>query len=360
MKRILMFLSLCTIVIGTSCNSNKGEKEAETKLSVTNPLRLDTSMTKEYVCQIRAIRHIEIRAQERGYLQNIYVDEGQFVKEGQLLFRVMPKIYEAEMHKSEAEAKVAEIEYQNTKKLADSNVVSQNELAMSKARYEKAKAELALSQVHLQFTELRAPFDGILDRFQVKLGSLIEEGDLLTTLSDNSKMWVYFNVTESEYLNYKSRMNDSSMLRVRLRMANNQIFPYEGDVQTIEADFNNETGNIPFRATFPNPKGLLRHGETGNVIVEVPLPHALVIPQKATFEVLEKRFVFVVDKNNVVHQRAIEIGADMQDLFVISAGLNENEKILLEGLRKVKDGDKIEFNYEEPRKVIDNLKLFTE
>ena len=141
---------------------------------------------------------------EKGYLQDVLVDEGQFVKAGQLLFRIMPRIYEAELQKAEAEAQAAEIEVQNTKALADKNVVSKNELALANARLKKAKAELSLAQVHLAFTEIRAPFDGIIDHLHLKLGSLVEEGDLLTSLSDNSRMWVYFNVSEPEYLNYAS------------------------------------------------------------------------------------------------------------------------------------------------------------
>ena len=361
MKRILMFMGLCVIIGNTSCKSHKEEKEVKTEFLVTSPIKLDTSITNEYVCQIRSIRHIELRAQERGYLQNIYVDEGQYVKEGQLLFRIMPTLYEAEMQKAQAEAKVAQIEYQNTKTLADSNIVSQNELAMAKAKYDKALAQLKLTQVHLQFTEIRAPFDGIIDHFYLKLGSLVDEGDVLTTLSDNSKMWVYFNVPEPEYLDYKSKLKKSdSLRRVDLLMANNQVFSQPGMVDVIEADFNNETGNIAFRATFPNPNGLLRHGETGNILMPIPLKNALIIPQKATFEVMDKKFVFVIDKNNVVKTRHIVIGEEMPDLYVVQDGLSEGDKILLEGLRKVKDNDKIAYKYQDPKAVISSLQLYAE
>ncbi len=360
MKKILIFMSLCVAICHTSCKSHKREKEVAMQFLVTSPVKMDTAITREYVCQIHAISHIELRALERGYLQNIFVDEGQFVKEGQLLFRIMPRIYEAEQQKAQAEARVAEIEYQNTKRLADSNIVSQNELAMAKAKYDKAKAELALKQVHLQFTEIRAPFDGIIDRFHVRLGSLLDEGDLISTLSDNNKMWVYFNVSESEYLDYKERVKDNSLLQVHLLMANNKVFEYPGVVETIEADFNNETGNIPFRATFPNPQRLLRHGETGSILVEVPLKNVIVIPQKATFEILDKKYVFVVDKDNKVRQRQVTVSAEMSDLYVIGTGLDTGDKILLEGLRKVKEGDKIQFKYQEPMSVISHLKLFTE
>lgn len=360
MRRILIPVGLCSLLFYTSCAHKEESKMPETKFLVTSPVRLDTSFTKDYVCQIRSIQHIELRAQERGYLQKIYVDEGQFVHQGQLLFQIMPRLYEAELRKAQAEAEFAEIEYQNTKRLADNNVVAQNELAMAKAKFEKAKAELALAEVHLQFTQIRAPFDGIIDRFLVRPGSLVDEGDLLTNLSDNSKMWVYFNVPEAEYLDYKSKVKGDSVMKVGLLMANNQMFEYPGLVETIEADFDNETGNIPFRATFANPKGLLRHGETGNIKMTVPLNNVLIIPQKATFEVLDKKYVFVVDENNLIKTREITNSAEMEDLFVVAKGLSEKDKILLEGLRKVRDNDKIEYEFEKPRNVIANLKLYAE
>jgi membrane fusion protein (multidrug efflux system) len=360
MSKNLIFIGLCSILCFTSCHSEKEEAEEEVKFIVTSPLKKDTTITRDYVCQIRAIQHIEIRALERGYLQEIYVDEGQLVKKGQQMFKIMPMIYQAEQQKAQAEAKFAEIEYINTKRLADSNVVSPNELALAKAKFDKANAELSLAQTHLQFTDIKAPFDGYMDHFQVRLGSLVDEGDLLTTLSDNSEMWVYFNVPEAEYLNYKTRATEENLLKVNLLMANNQLFDQSGVVKTIEADFNNETGNIAFRATFPNPAGLLRHGETGNIQMTIPLRNAIIIPQKATYEILEKKYVFVVDKNNVVHSREISIASEMPDLYVIKSGLNENERIMLEGIRKVKDGDKITYTYEDPKTVIPKLKIYVE
>ncbi|RYZ43058.1 MAG: efflux RND transporter periplasmic adaptor subunit [Sphingobacteriales bacterium] len=359
MNRILMLMGLCALLCHTSCKSHKEEKTSETKLLVTSPMRMDTTITRDYVCQIRSIRHIELRAQERGYLEKIYVDEGQFVHKGQLLFQIMPRLYEAELRKAQAEVNLVEIEYQNTKRLTDNNIVAPNELAMAKARLDRAKAELALRQVHLDFTQIRAPFDGIIDRFQARQGSLLDEGDLLTTLADNSKMWVYFNVPEAEYLEYKTRVaNDAP--EVSLVMANNQIFGRNGVVETIEADFNNETGNIPFRATFPNPMGLLRHGETGNVRMTEQVRNAVIIPQKATFEVLDKKYVYVVGKDSTVKAVEIGVGAEMEDLYVVTSGLSENDRILFEGLRKVKDNDHIAYTYHQPRSVMAHLKVAAE
>ncbi|NIJ54482.1 efflux RND transporter periplasmic adaptor subunit [Dyadobacter arcticus] len=360
MKRILMFISLCTLMLHTGCESKKEEKEEEVNFLVTSPVEKDTLVDKEYVAQIRAISHIELRALEKGYLQKIYVDEGQRVKQGQLMFQIMPMLYEAEQQKAQAEANFADVEYKNTKSLADSNIVSKNELAMAKAKLDKAKAELSLASVHLGFTKVKAPFNGMMDHFQVRLGSLVDEGDLLTTLSDNSKMWVYFNVPEAEYLNYQNGLKSNNKEVVKLKMANNELFGHSGVVETIEADFNNETGNIAFRATFPNPKGLLRHGETGSIIITTPLKNALIIPQKATFEVLEKKYVYVVDKDSKIQSREITIGAELPHVFLVQGGLKKDDKILLEGLRQVHENEKIHYKFMKPEAVISNLGLYAE
>jgi membrane fusion protein (multidrug efflux system) len=360
MKHLFTLLSLATIMLHSSCRTRKEIKEEPVKYAVTRPLKIDTVFSKEYVSQIRSVRNIEIRALEKGYLQTIYVDEGQSVKAGQVLFRIMPKIYEAELSKVEAEAKSSEIELENTQLLFDKNVVSKNELAMSKAKLQQAKAEVALAKIHLSFTEIKAPFDGTIDRIPLKLGSLIDEGELLTTLSDNSQVFAYFNVSEPEYLDYKSHSNSAGNNKVNLLLANNEVLPYNGVVETIESEFNSETGNIAFRAKFPNPDKLLRHGETGKVQMKLPLHNALIIPQKASYEIQDKIYVFVVDRNNVVKSRNITVSYEMPDLYVVSGGLNENDKILFEGVQKVKEDDKIESEFIAPREVLSRLKLYAE
>jgi membrane fusion protein (multidrug efflux system) len=360
MKRVVLFSGLIALLCNTSCKSTKEEKEEPGKYKVTSPTRIDTSFTKEYVSQIKSVRNIEIRAQEKGFLQNIYVDEGQFVKAGQLLFRIMPKFYEAEVLKAQAETKSAEIELANSTTLADKNIVSKNEQALAEAKLDQAKAEMTLAKLHLQFTEIRAPFDGTIDRLPKKLGSLIDEGELLTSLSDNNQMFAYFNVSEPEYLEYKANTKGGVKGKVNLLLANNTQLKYTGEVETIESEFNNETGNIAFRARFPNPDKLLKHGETGKILMTVPEKNALVIPQKASYEIQDKRYVFVVDKNNVVKSRLITITGELPDLFVVATGLNDDEKILLEGVQKVKDEDKIQYDFEKPEEVIKHLRVHAE
>ena len=360
MKRIILFTGLFALVCLTSCTTKKEEKEEAEKFTVTNPVRIDTSFTKEYVSQIKSVRNIELRAQEKGFLENIYVDEGQFVKKGQLLFKIMPNMYQAELLKAQAEQKSVEIELQNSKLLADKNIVSKNELSVAQAKLQSAKAEVALAKLHLSFTEIRAPFDGTIDRIPLKLGSLIDEGELLTSLSDNSQMFAYFNVSEPEYLQYQTDVKDRADNKVSLVLANGDIFKEKGNVEVIESEFNNETGNIAFRARFPNSEKLLRNGETGQVQMMVPLKNAIVIPQKATYEIQDKKYVFVVDKNNKVTSREITITGEIPDLYVIKSGLAETDKILLEGVQKVKENDKIKFEYQAPQTVINHLRVKAE
>lgn len=351
-----LFTCLATLSL-VGCKEKHHEHREEGKFQVTSPLVTNTELTRAYVAQVRAIQHIELRALERGYLQGIFVDEGQKIPKGQKMFQIMPLIYQAEVQKAEAEVDLTNIEFNNTKMLADKDIVSPNELALAKAKADKAKAELSLATTHKGLTEIRAPFNGIMGRFQVRLGSLVDEGDLLTTLADNSTVWVYFNVTEAEYLAYKAEAADDKPLAVKLVMANGEIFDQPGKVETIEADFNNQTGNIAFRAAFPNPNGLLRHGSTGKVIMTVPLENALLIPQKATFEVLDKKFVFVVDETNTVRSRAVTVKAELPHVYAIESGLSEGDKVLLEGLRKVRDGSKIGVAYQKPAEVLAQLEV---
>lgn len=360
MKNATLYLLLAMPLLFASCSSKEEKKEEEVKYEVTTPLQMDTSYTKEYVTQIKSVRNIEIRTQEKGFLQNIYVDEGQYVKANQVLFRIMPKIYEAELMKQQAEVKAAEIELQNAKTLADKNVISKNEQALAQAKLDQAKAEMKMAEVHLSFTEIRAPFDGVIDRLPKKLGSLLDEGEFLTSLSDNSQMFAYFNVSEPEYLDYKLQSKNNNKTQVGLLLANNTVLPQKGIVETIEGEFNNETGNIAFRAKFPNTDRLLRHGETGKVLMTIPLKNAIIIPQKATYEIQDKKYVFVVDKNNKVHSKNVSISAEMPDLYVVSDGLKPDDKIVLEGVQKVKDDDKIAYTFRKPEEVLEHLRLKAE
>jgi membrane fusion protein (multidrug efflux system) len=342
-------------------NEHEEHHEEHHKIIATSPEVKDVTITQQYVCQIHSQRHINIRALENGYLEEIKIREGQFVKQGDLLFQIMPTLYQARLDAELAEAQLAQLEYNNTKKLFEEKVVSQNELALLEAKLAKAQAKAKLAAAEFNFTQIKAPFDGIIDRLQEQQGSLVEEGDVLTTLSDNSVMWVYFNVPEAMYLEYKSGSEEEQKGRqIELVLANGNKFPHPGKIGAIEADFNNETGNIAFRADFPNPDGLLRHGQTGNVLIQRPLPGAVVIPQRATFEILDKRFVYIISDEGTVRQQEIHIQHELEDIFILKDGVQPTDKIVLEGIRQTRDGDKVEFEFQSPDQLADQMKYKAE
>ena len=157
-----------------------------------------------------------------------------------------------------------------------------------------------------------------------------------------------------------TNLKQNQDLKIELMLANGNKFDQLGKIGAIEADFNNETGNIPFRADFPNPNRLLRHGQTGTVLISRVEKNAVVIPQRATFEVLAKRYVYVIDGDNIAHQREITYENELEDIFLISSGLAVDEKIVLEGIRQIRDGDKVEYEDRKPEDVAANLKYHAE
>lgn len=348
-------LALALAVVGIAgCHEEHVHHPPKPTFPVATPLRQDASINDEYVARIHAIQHIELRALERGYLTGVFVDEGQLIEKDTKMFQILPRIYDAELRRAKAEQDMANIEFKNTRMLAQQNIVAAPQLAMAQAKLSKAKAESSLAQTHRDLSRVIAPFTGLMGRFHVRLGSLVDEGELLTTLSDNSTVWAYFNVAEADYLDLKSKP-DAAPEAVTLRMANGKVFDQIGKIETIEADFNTETGNIAFRAAFPNPAGLLRHGETGNILLKRDFPQALQIPQSATFEILDRRYVYVVDAQGGVQQRRIEVAAEMPHVFILKSGLKAEEAILLDGLRKVHDGETIKFVMRDAAEVIAHL-----
>jgi membrane fusion protein, multidrug efflux system len=346
---------------GSHSQKDGEDAQGEQRIVVTTPKLQDVTITESFVCQIRSQRHIEVRALEGGYLDQISINEGQTVKKGEIMFKILPVLYKAKLDAENAKADVAQQKYKYTQQLAEDKVVSQNEVSLKKAEMDEAQAQAKFAAAELNFADVRAPFDGIVDRLLQREGSLIKEGDILTTLADNSTMWVYFNVPEKYYLHYmatrKQRETDD---KIELVLANREVFPEAGKIGAIEADFNNENGNIKFRADFPNPNGLLRHGQTGTIKIRRPLKDVLVIPQRATFEILDKLYVWVVDEKSIVHQTLITYKYELEDIYVIDSGLKVTDKFVLEGVREVEDGAKVEYTYLAPEEALKHQKYHAE
>lgn len=358
----------------TGCNDHQSEHGAAHRtrpIVATTPLIRDYIQTEEYVGQIHSRRHIEVRALERGYLEAIKVKEGQGVEKGDVLFKLLPTVYKAKLHADEAELQAADIALRNTKALFDENVVSDQELALARAEKAKAQAKVELAKAELSFTEIRAPFGGIIGRQYEQQGSLAEEGDVLTTISDNEVMWVYFNVPEADYLAFRAIPQEPGSstsqtlalpdTTIELELADGTVFEHDaGNTVTLESTFDNETGNIQFRADFPNSENLLRHGQTGTLQIHRKLANAVVIPQRATFEILDKLYVYVIDKHGIAHQRRIKVAHETDDIFVLEGGLQVDETIVLEGVRQVHDGDHVEVQLRDPSETLAHLKHHAE
>jgi len=361
-SRVLAVAPALVALSLSACQAHAEHHEQHThKVVVTSPKAQDVVITQQYVCQIHSQRHIRVKALQAGYLQEIKIKEGDSVKKGAVMFEVNPVLYEAKLAAEEAELKLAELELANTKNLAKDNVVSPNEVALFEAKLDKAKAKVKLAKRELRFTKVTAPFDGVIDKLHEQQGSLVKEGEALTTLSDNTMMWVYFNVPEARYLEYKYGLSEEKESpTIELVLADGRKFKKTSVNLLIESKFNNETGNIPFRADFPNPDRILLHGMTGNVLIHRTLPKAVVIPQRATFEVLERQYVFVVGKDNKVKQREITVRNELEDIYVIKSGLGVDEKIVYEGVRQVRDGDTVEFEYLAPEKILGHQKHHAE
>jgi RND family efflux transporter MFP subunit len=322
---------------------------ARQKIVVTSPRQAkDVVITQRYVGKVHAQRHINVRALVGGIVSEVPVKEGQAVKKGEALFKVTPTLAKAKLDAERAEVRIAQVELNNAKKLFDQKVVSEQEVVLQAAKLAKAEAKAKLAEAELAFTEVRAPFDGLIGHIQEQEGSVVKEGDTLTTLSDNSAVWVYFNVPETRYLEYMADKDQAKKgLPVDLVLADGKKFPQAGKVAAIEGQFNNETGNVAFRADFTNPDRLLRHGQTGTVLVRESLKTAILIPQRAAFEIGDRWYVYVVGKDSVAHKREVTIQHELDGAFVVK-GLGADDKIVVEGVRQVHDSGKVVYDYRRP------------
>jgi membrane fusion protein (multidrug efflux system) len=356
MNKQMLIFAIGMALITTSCKSTK-EKDVSAVYSVTTPEVTNTSISKDYVANIQSQKNIEIRAQQGGILQDIYVDEGQMVRAGQPLFRLLMVGAQQEVEKSKAEAEQARIDLQNTSTLAANNIVSKNARKMAKAKLTAAMADYRIATERRQLSLIRAPFTGILGRIPNKKGSLLQDGDLISSLSDNNNVYAYFNVSEPEYLDYQQHAAERNKLPLTLILANGTTFPVKGYFQNVAGEFDNGTGNISFRAKFANVNHILRNGETGTVRMNIPARNVMVIPQQSTYEIQDKKYVFVVDAGGYVHARPIKIAFEKQNVYVVTEGLSINDKILVDGVQKVNDGDRISIRYKSPAEVMQSIKL---
>ncbi|MBD2714340.1 efflux RND transporter periplasmic adaptor subunit [Microvirga sp. STR05] len=355
------------------CTADGKDQSAATQavpmLPVTTLKFSEQELFHDYVADVQAVRNVEVRAQVGGFLEHIYVDEGRTVKKGQPLFRINASAYQNQLNQAratvsgaEAQARAARLEMERVKLLVDKNVIAKTELALSQtkvkdadARVADARTQEAAARLKLSFTLVKAPFDGIIDRIPLKVGSMVEEGTLLTTVSDLRSVFAYFNVAEGEYLEYvkaRQRHPERHTDSVSLTLADGSLYPLAGHIETTESEFNASTGSLAFRARFDNPKQLLKHGASGRIRLTNKLPEALLVPQKAVFEIQDKNYVYVVDSANQVHMRNFKPQTRTGLFYVVKDGLKPGEKIVYEGTTGLKNGQKIRPRLVQPDSVL--------
>lgn len=324
------------------------------EFDVVSPIVRDAEHEKECIAEIQSLQYVEVHSRLRGHVERIHVDEGQLVEQGQLLFTISGQEHRIALRKAtaalevaKAELKAAQVELEQLTGLVEKNISSRAELEMLrarvdalKARVDEAAAEEQQEALYVSYTEIRAPYRGRINRIPHKVGSLIHEEDVLTTISDNSEVFAYFHLTEVDYLRYR-REGQRAVGRVRLILPDGQLYGHPGSVETGESEFDAGTGNIAFRARFPNPEGLLKHGANGKVILQEQLEDALLVPQRSTFELQDKLYVLVVGADSTVQQRAIVPKLRLPDLYVVEAGLKADERIVFEGVQRLRSGDRI-------------------
>jgi membrane fusion protein (multidrug efflux system) len=365
--------ALFLLIFVSSCQENEKKQKLEV-FPTTKPIIIDTTAHLDYVAEISATKNIEIRSMLHGYLSKVHVDEGQVVQEGQILFSINNASYKEELIKcqallkiAEAEVQSAKLEVQNTKELVQKNVISEIELEFSKnklqivrARVEEANANVAHAKLMLNYTEIRAPFRGIINRLPQKIGSLVEDGTLLTTLSQSNEIFAYFDISEQEYLNFSSWImnHNNESEKVKLLLANGELFNHLGEIETIDSEIDQRTGNISVRSRFPNPDLKLKHGASGKLRITQNFKQVLVIPQKSMFEIQDKTFVYIVDKSNKIRMQQIEISNRLPHILFISSGLKTTDQIIYEGIQGAADGLEIKPKFNQQRSIFKKLNKF--
>lgn len=314
---ILLLISITLSACGPSNEKPSAKPRAALpEVTVTTVKSQAVSTSQRYTCHIKSFHHIPIRAAETAHIDSVSVKSGQLVKQGDILAKLR---------------------------------------AIRAAGNPDSKVE-----DHKLY--MTAPFDGHIGLLTHHQGSLIKEGETLTTLSDDSQIWAYFNVPESRYLEFKAAGLDQhkDQLKIELELANGKTFDHAGKLGAIAATFNSETGSVTFRADFANPDHVLRHGQTGMVVINQPEKDVIVVPQRATFELLENRYVYIVGKDGVAHQRRIIVDGEFKDMYLVKEGLAVNDTIVLDGVHRVQDGDKVKNVDQQPQPQSKSASLMLE
>lgn len=361
---ICLFSFLFMFSCGDRKSAGSGAGEQVVNYPVISIQPRSTTLQSHYPATIEGQQDIEIRPKIDGYVEAIYIDEGDRVSKGQRLFKINAPQYEQEVRTAKAAIKIAEanvntaqMEVNKIKPLVEKNIISNYELEAAEFALQSRQAELAQAQAtlanastNLGYTIINSPVNGIVGTLPYKIGSLVSSNTTLplTRVSNTSNVYAYFSVNEKQVLELTAGSKGSiqnqitSMPEVYLTLANGNTYAKPGKVDASSGSINTATGSIRLRATFPNPNQVIKSGSSGVVIIPLKLDSAIVIPQKATYEIQGKKFVYKVEEDNIVHSQSIEV-MDNNDgqFYVVKEGLNPGDKVILEGLGSLRDGVEI-------------------
>jgi membrane fusion protein (multidrug efflux system) len=365
LQKLRVFLLLTSLTAALyGCGSSTANAPAQPPAQVLPVLTVsDQQVTayREFTASVEGSRDIEIRPQVDGNLDRISVDEGAYVKKGQVLFHIDPRPYReklntanAMLQSAKAALESAQINVDKLTPLVANNVVSDVQLKSAKAAYNAALANISSAQsavdaakIDLGYTTIKAPADGYIGTIPFKTGSLVAKGTMqpLTILSETKEIHVYFSMSELDFLDFKKQFEGNTIEQkikaipaVELLLADNSLYPQKGKVEIVDGQFDKTMGAIKLRATFPNAGGLLRSGNTGRVRIPRELTRSVLIPQEATFELQDKVFVYAVLDSNKVEGRPVTVSDRSGHYYLISKGLKPGEKIVYNGLDRLRDG----------------------
>lgn len=363
---VLKAIILPTILFVIACGGNKeNRQDGDIQVSEYPILTIEprsTTLNSNYPATIEGQQNIEIRPKIEGFIEHIYVDEGATVKEGQALFRINAPQYEQEKRSAEAAVKIAEaavntaqMEVNKVQPLVEKNIISRYQLESAQFNLESQKAQLAQARANLVnastnvgYTLITSPANGVVGTLPYKIGSLVSSNtpQPLTTVSNITNIYAYFSINEKQMLEISGRETDeaarnslANIPEVSLILANGSRFPHPGKIETTSGLINTATGSISVRATFPNPGNIVRSGSSGVITIPLKIDSAIVIPQKSTYEIQGKKFVYQLQDDNTVSSKAITVmDNDDGQFYVVSGGLKAGDKIVMEGLATLRDG----------------------
>lgn len=358
-----ILLGLLLILIISSCSSSPAAAPPPPppSLPVATVVSGTDTTYQEYPASIEGTVNVEVRPQVSGSLDKVFVDEGSFVNAGQPLFKINEQPYRAALnnaiasqHAAEGAAANAQLEVDKLTPLVQNKVVSDYQLKTAKAAYdiakaniEQAKANVSTAQINIGYTLIKAPVSGYIGRLIKKQGSLVAPADAeaLTQLSDVHDVHVYFSLSEKDFVSFKEQYPGNTLKdklkqlpTVSLLLADNSAYAKQGKIDMIDGQFDKTTGAITLRASFANPQGLLRSGNTGKVRLSLQHKDALIVPESATVDMQDKVFVFTVGDSSKVKKQAITIVGKNGDNYLVKDGVKVGDQIVLSGIDKLQEG----------------------